>query len=126
MNPIQLPDIDEDLRSEELKVLKSRHRLYSSAFIILLAILLYLAGQVLNILANPIAIVVWTTIIVFCLKGPVNYLEKRGISRVWGTCVAFVLLALGLIALGWVLFSPVLGLGGQFAFSYRLHSASDI
>lgn len=115
MNPIQLPDIDEDLRSEELKVLKSRHRLYSSAFIILLAILLYLAGQVLNILANPIAIVVWTTIIVFCLKGPVNYLEKRGISRVWGTCVAFVLLALGLIALGWVLFSPVLGLGGQFA-----------
>lgn len=115
MNPIQLPDIDEDLRSEELKVLKSRHRLYSSAFIILLAILLYLAGQVLNILANPIAIVVWTTIIVFCLKGPVNYLEKRGVSRVWGTCVAFVLLALGLIALGWVLFSPVLGLGGQFA-----------
>ncbi|MEF2559666.1 MAG: AI-2E family transporter [Eggerthellaceae bacterium] len=115
MNPIQLPDIDEDLRSEELKVLKSRHRLYSSAFIILLAILIYLAGQVLNILANPIAIVVWTTIIVFCLKGPVNYLEKRGVSRVWGTCVAFVLLALGLIALGWVLFSPVLGLGGQFA-----------
>lgn len=115
MNPIQLPDIDEDLRSEELKVLKSRHRLYSSAFIILLAILLYLAGQVLNILANPIAIVVWTTIIVFCLKGPVNYLEKRGVSRVWGTCVAFVLLALGLITLGWVLFSPVLGLGGQFA-----------
>lgn len=115
MNSIQLPDIDEDLRSEELKVLKSRHRLYSSAFIILLAILIYLAGQVLNILANPIAIVVWTTIIVFCLKGPVNYLEKRGVSRVWGTCVAFVLLALGLIALGWVLFSPVLGLGGQFA-----------
>lgn len=115
MNPIQLPDIDEDLRSEELKVLKSRHRLYSSAFIILLAILLYLAGQVLNILANPIAIVVWTTIIVFCLKGPVNYLEKRGVSRVWGTCVAFVFLALGLITLGWVLFSPVLGLGGQFA-----------
>lgn len=115
MNSVQLPDTDEDLRLEELKMLKSRRRLYLSAFIILLAILIYLAGQVLNILANPIAIVVWTTIIVFCLKGPVNYLEKRGVSRVWGTCVAFVLLVLGLIALGWVLFSPVLGLGGQFA-----------
>lgn len=115
MNSVQLPDTDEDLRLEELKMIKSRRRLYLSAFIILLAILVYLAGQVLNILANPIAIVVWTTIIVFCLKGPVNYLEKRGVSRVWGTCVAFVLLVLGLIALGWVLFSPVLGLGGQFA-----------
>ena len=73
------------LREEEIKTLKSRRRLYAGVFIIVLAVLLYLAGQVLNILANPIAIVVWTTIIVFCLKGPVNNLEKKGISRVWGS-----------------------------------------
>lgn len=103
------------LREEEIKTLKSRRRLYAGVFIIVLAALLYLAGQVLNILANPIAIVVWTTIIVFCLKGPVNALEKKGISRVWGSCVSFLLLIVALILLFWLLFSPSLGLGGQFA-----------
>ena len=103
------------LREEEIKTLKSRRRLYAGVFIIVLAVLLYLAGQVLNILANPIAIVVWTTIIVFCLKGPVNNLEKKGISRVWGSCVSFLLLIVALILLFWLLFSPSLGLGGQFA-----------
>ncbi|CCY06577.1 predicted permease [Eggerthella sp. CAG:1427] len=103
------------LREEEIKTLKSRRRLYAGVFIIVLAVLLYLAGQVLNILANPIAIVVWTTIIVFCLKGPVNALEKKGISRVWGSCVSFLLLIVALILLFWLLFSPSLGLGGQFA-----------
>ena len=53
------------LCEEEVKTLKSRRRLYTGVFIIVLAILLYLAGQVLNILASPIAIIVWTTIIVF-------------------------------------------------------------
>lgn len=103
------------LREEEIKTLKSRRRLYAGVFIIVLAVLLYLAGQVLNILANPIAIVVWTTIIVFCLKGPVNALEKKEISRVWGSCVSFLLLIVALILLFWLLFSPSLGLGGQFA-----------
>lgn len=106
---------DAVLREEEIKTLKSRRRLYTGVFIIVLAVLLYLAGQVLNILANPIAIVVWTTIIVFCLKGPVNNLEKKGISRVWGSCVSFLLLIVALILLFWLLFSPSLGLGGQFA-----------
>lgn len=103
------------LREEEVKTLKSRRRLYTGVFIIVLAILLYLAGQVLNILASPIAIIVWTTIIVFCLKGPVNNLEKKGLSRVWGTCISFLLLVVVLVLLFWLLFSPSLGLGGQFA-----------
>ena len=103
------------LRDEEIKTLKSRRRLYTGVFIIILAVLFYLAGQVLNILASPIAIVVWTTIIVFCLKGPVNNLEKKGISRVWGSCVSFLLLLVALILLCWLLFSPSLGFGGQFA-----------
>lgn len=106
---------DAVLREEEIKTLKSRRRLYAGVFIIVLAVLLYLAGQVLNILANPIAIVVWTTIIVFCLKGPVNNLEKKGISRVLGSCVSFLLLIVALILLFWLLFSASLGLGGQFA-----------
>ena len=111
----ELNNQDAVLREEEIKTLKSRRRLYAGVFIIVLAVLLYLAGQVLNILANPIAIVVWTTIIVFCLKGPVNNLEKKGISRVLGSCVSFLLLIVALILLFWLLFSPSLGLGGQFA-----------
>lgn len=103
------------LHDEEVKTLKSRRRLNTGLFIIVLAVLLYLLGQVLNILASPIAIVVWTTIIVFCLKGPVNTLEKKGIPRVWGACVSFLLLVLVLGFLFWLLFSPTLGLGGQFA-----------
>ncbi len=103
------------LHDEEVKTLKSRRRLNTGLFIIVLAVLLYLLGQVLNILASPIAIVVWTTIIVFCLKGPVNTLEKKGIPRVWGACVSFLLLVVVLGFLFWLLFSPNLGLGGQFA-----------
>ena len=103
------------LHDEEVKTLKSRRRLNTGLFIIVLAVLLYLLGQVLNILASPIAIVVWTTIIVFCLKGPVNTLEKKGIPRVWGAYVSFLLLVVVLGFLFWLLFSPTLGLGGQFA-----------
>lgn len=102
-------------REEEYRALKMRHRLYVGVFIIVLAGLLYLLGQVLNILAVPVGIVVWTTIIVFCLKGPVNYLESKGVGRALGTAAAFVLMAASLVLLFWILFSPVLGLGDQFA-----------
>lgn len=106
---------DETLCTEQIKTLRARRRVYTGAFIIVLAILVYLLGQVLNILANPIAIVIWTVVFVFCLKGPVNYLEKKGIKRVWGACVSFLLFLIVLGLLGWLLFSPQLGLGGQFA-----------
>ena len=106
---------DETLCTEQIKTLRARRRVYTGAFIIVLAILVYLLGQVLNILANPIAIVIWTVVFVFCLKGPVNYLEKKGIKRVWGACVSFLLFVIVLGLLGWILFSPQFGLGGQFA-----------
>ena len=105
---------DSEFRNEELKAVKSRRRLYTGTFIIVLCVLLYLLGQVLNILATPVAIVVWTTIIVFCLKGPVNYLANKGVPRVWGTCAAYLLMAVVVTILGWMLFSPVLGVGEQF------------
>lgn len=69
---------DSEFRKEELKTVKSRRRLYTSTFIIVMFVLLYLLGRALNILATPVAIVVWTTIIVFCLRGPVNYLDSKG------------------------------------------------
>ena len=106
--------LDDELRDEELKTLKARRRLYVGVFVIVFFVLIYLAGQVLNVLATPVAIMVWTTIIVFCLRGPVNYLEERGVNRLIGTTLAFILMFGVLTAMGWMLFSPVFGLGGQF------------
>lgn len=106
--------LDDELREEELKTLKTRRRLYVGVFVIVCFVLIYLAGQVLNVLATPVAIMVWTTIIVFCLRGPVNYLEERGVNRLIGTTLAFILMFGVLAAMGWMLFSPVFGLGGQF------------
>lgn len=105
---------DSEFRKEELKTVKSRRRLYTSTFIIVMFVLLYLLGRALNILATPVAIVVWTTIIVFCLRGPVNYLERKGIGRLWGTCVAYILMGVVVTALSWMLFSPMFGVGEQF------------
>lgn len=105
---------DSEFRKEELKTVKSRRRLYTSTFIIVMFALLYLLGRALNILATPVAIVVWTTIIVFCLRGPVNYLESKGIGRLCGTCVAYILMGVVVTALSWMLFSPMFGVGEQF------------
>ncbi|MDR0514946.1 MAG: AI-2E family transporter [Coriobacteriaceae bacterium] len=77
-------------------------------------VLLLVFGYLLNVLAVPIGVVIWSVIIVFCLRTPVSRLEKRGIKRVFGTMIAyggmFALFAL----LGLVLFSPVFGIGEQF------------
>lgn len=78
--------------------------------ILLTAVLVYLS----NILSVPIGIVIWSTIIVFCLRGPVNKLQKMGVPRVAGTTIAYVLMFLALALVGFLLFSPAFGLGGQF------------
>lgn len=78
--------------------------------ILLTAFFVYLA----NVLSVPIGIIIWATIIVFCLRGPVNKLEKMGVPRVAGTTIAYVLMFVMLIVVGFLLFSPAFGLGGQF------------
>ena len=105
---------DEELREESLKTIKMQRKLFTGLFIIVLMALLYLLGQVLNVLSVPVGIVVWTTVIVFCLKGPVNYLEKKGFNRLVGTCITYILFAAAMVLLGWLLFSPALGFDEQF------------
>ena len=78
--------------------------------ILLTAVLVYL----FNILSVPVGIVIWSTVIVFCLRGPVNKLEKLGVPRVAGTTIAYVLMFVLLALVGLMLFSPAFGLGGQF------------
>ena len=105
---------DEELREESLKTIKMQRKLFTGLFIIVLVALLYLLGQVLNVLSVPVGIVVWTTVIVFCLKGPVNYLEKKGFNRLVGTCITYILFDAAMVLLGWLLFSPALGFDEQF------------
>lgn len=77
----------------------------------LTGVVVYLMG----ILSLPVSIVLWTLIIVFCLRGTVNALHARGMNRMLATGVAYVLMAAVLALAGLLLFSPVFGLGDQFA-----------
>ena len=78
--------------------------------ILLTGVLVYL----LNILSLPVAILIWTAVFVFCLRGMVNKLERLGMNRVLGTTLAYVAMFVVVAAIGFLLFSPVFGLNDQF------------
>ena len=71
--------------------------------------------QLLNILSVPVAIVIWTTIIVFVLRGTVNKLEEIGINRTVGTAIGYVIMFAVLALVAFLLFSPGVGMNTQFA-----------
>lgn len=108
------PIIDDDSSEDGVRYFKARRRFLNVwtliGSIVILAVIIYLMG----ILSIPIGIIIWTAVFVFVLRGPVNWLEKRGINRVLGTTLAYVLLAVVAGALGLLLFSPAFGLGEQF------------
>lgn len=79
--------------------------------ILLTGVLVYL----INILSVPMGIIIWSVVIVFCLRGPVNKLEKLGVPRLAGTAIAYVLMFVVLALVGLLMFSPVFGVGDQFA-----------
>ena len=78
--------------------------------ILLTGVLVYL----FNLLSVPVGIVIWTVVIVFCLRGPVNKLEKLGVPRLAGTAIAYVLMFVVLALVGLLMFSPAFGVGDQF------------
>ena len=71
-------------------------------------------GYVLDVLSIPVGIIMWTTVIVFILRTPVNRMERWGLNRSLGTLFAYIgfFIILGLV--GIVMFSPVFGVGDQF------------
>lgn len=69
---------------------------------------------VVNVLSVPVGIVLWTVVIVFCLRGIVNRLETHGVSRVIGTTIAYVIMFLALFLISVLMFSPIFGVGDQF------------
>ncbi len=108
------PFLQKDISSEEASA--RAHRRFLGVWtmvgvLLLLAALVYL----LNILSLPVSIALWTLIFVFCLYGPVDWLEKKGFPRLLGTSLAYLVMfaILGLLSL--LMFSPAFGLNAQFA-----------
>ena len=110
-----LPEIDSSKRSpEESKLLRSKRWFYTVAALCGSIVLLVVLGYLLDILAVPVGIVIWTVIIVFCLRGIVNALDNKGLSRGAATAIAYVVMVLVLGAVVLLMCSPILGLGDQF------------
>lgn len=78
------------------------------------AIVTYCLGFVLAVLSVPVGIVIWTAIIVFCLKGVVAALAARGLSRPAAVTVSYILMVAVLALVFYVVSSPLLGIGSQF------------
>lgn len=109
---------DSDTSTERMELIRSeraRRHCYQVWMLIGALILMLAFGYAMGVLSVPVGIIIWTVVIVFCLRGPVNALEKRGIPRPLGTTLAYILMAVVLIALSIIMFSPVFGIGDQFA-----------
>lgn len=98
----------------QIKALKARHRFLIVwtlvGAILFTGVLVYL----FNLLSVPVGIVIWTVVIVFCLRSPVNKLEKVGVPRLFGAAIAYVLMFVVLALVGLLMFSPAFGVGDQF------------
>ena len=78
--------------------------------LVLLGAVIYLLG----VLSMPVSIFLWTLVIVFCLRGIVNKLQSKGLNRVLGTTIAYVIMILVVLGIVFLMFSPMFGLGEQF------------
>lgn len=101
-------------RTLTAKQLKARIRFLDLWSVIATILLLGAVVWLMGILSVPVAILIWTLIIVFCLRGIVNGLERIHVNRVIGTTVAYLVMALVLATVGFLLFSPMFGLNSQF------------
>lgn len=69
----------------------------------------------LRILSVPVSMLIWTLIFVFCLRGVVNKLDEKGMSRALATAISYAILFAVLAGIGFLMFSPAFGLNAQFA-----------
>ena len=115
MRQLNIPDFEIMSPEERRRAVNARRRFLGVwtcvGGILLAAVVIYL----LNILSAPMGVIIWATIIVFCLRGIVNGLEKRGVNRGLGTAIAYLVMFAVLGALSFLMFSPMFGFGSQFA-----------
>lgn len=93
----------------------ARRHFYQVWMLVGAAVVLYVLGFVLDVLAMPVAILAWTMVIVLCLRGPVGKLESLGVPRVFGTALSYAGTAVVLGILLGVMFSPASGIAEQFS-----------
>lgn len=105
---------DKEYRGVILKTMKAARWFFIAALIVLLGIIIYYTSIVLNILSIPVGIILWSIAIVFCLRGIVDGLEKRGVKRIFGTTIAYLIMFAALAACVVLAFSPLFGVGMQF------------
>ena len=92
-----------------------RHR-FLSVWTAIGVVLLFVGFlYVLGMFPTGLAVIAWTVIIVFCLREPVAFLERKGLHRILATTLSYVMLAVVLLFVGVLLFSPNIGIAGQFA-----------
>ena len=108
-----MSDVAQNKQSD--KTDKARRRFLNVWTIVGAIALTWVVVQLLNILSVPVAIVIWTTIIVFVLRGTVNKLEEIGINRTVGTAIGYVIMFAVLALVAVLLFSPGVGMNTQFA-----------
>lgn len=108
-----MSDVAQNKQSD--KTDKARRRFLNVWTIVGAIALTWVVVQLLNILSVPVAIVIWTTIIVFVLRGTVNKLEDIGINRTVGTAIGYVIMFAVLALVAFLLFSPGVGMNTQFA-----------
>lgn len=108
-----MSDVAQNKQSD--KTDKARRRFLNVWTIVGAIALTWVVVQLLNILSVPVAIVIWTTVIVFVLRGTVNKLEEIGINRTVGTAIGYVIMFAVLALVAFLLFSPGIGMNTQFA-----------
>ena len=104
-----------DLADEQAKTERARRRFFNVGALVGGLALIWVLVQLLGILSVPVAIIIWTVIIVFILRGTVNKLEELGINRTLGTAIGYVLMFVVLALVAFLMFSPAIGMNAQFA-----------
>lgn len=117
------PDSEKQPSKLAVRSLQWRLALYIVWTLIGVSILVYFSGNVLDVLSIPVGIIVWTTILVFTLRGLVDRLCDRNVSRAAAVTIAFLSLIV-VIALIVLLIRPlVAGSGGADEFMSSVSSS---
>lgn len=107
-----------DSREQQIRARRNddaRRRFYQIWMLVGVAVVVYILGFVLDVLAVPVAILAWTVIIVLCLRTPVAKLEAIGVPRAAGAAIAYAGSAVVIGVLLGVMFSPASGISEQFS-----------
>lgn len=105
---------DRTISNAEVRNIRVRKAMFYVWTGVGLVVLTAVLGYLLQVLAIPVSMLIWTLVIVFCLRGIVAGLEKRGVKRIFGTVIAYVVMILVLALILFLMFSPMFGLNNQF------------